>query len=153
METILKFITNTQGGDSSPNFVISRTMLKIAVISKYVLEKASREQLPRHGELWRCQIVRETRAGQNSGCIIVEPIERIDENDIVKLMYGTYTTKLIDKKLIVRPMPEHRGSNWVMPLHHKKMLAEEYKAYCLIVDLSEEEVDTSADHDGPKVYT
>ena len=148
METILKFITNTKDSEagvaSGKNYVISRTLCKIAVISKFVLDAKSRETLPAPGEMWRCRIVKETQPGQNAGCFIVEPIVKIDENDIVKLVPGTFSTTLVDKKLIVRPKEEYAGSSWIISLHHKRILVAEHKAYALIVDLDSEAVTTDS---------
>lgn len=156
METILKWIKNEQvdaDSDEAQNYVISRTMLKIAVISKFML-KDKRMQLPQDGELWRCRIVKETREGQNSGCIIVEPLARVDENDLVKLLPGTFDIKLVGRCLLVRPHAEYRGKNWILPLQHKKILAEEHKAYCLIVDLdsTDADIDLTDGHSMPKVH-
>lgn len=149
METILKFITNTKdseaGAASGKNYVISRTLCKIAVISKFVLDAKSRELLPAPGEMWRCRIVKETQPGMNAGCFIVEPIYKVDENDIVKLVPGTFTTALVDKKLIVRPKQDYSGSSWIISLHHKRILVAEHKAYALIVDLDSEAVTTDSE--------
>ncbi len=155
METILKFITNTKdneaGAASGKNYVISRTLCKIAVISKFVLDAKPREMLPAPGEMWRCRIVKETQPGQNAGCFIVEPIHKVDENDIVKLVPGTFSTSLVDKKLIVRPKTDYAGSSWIISLHHKRILVAEHKAYALIVDLDSEDVIT-ADEPTLKVH-
>lgn len=156
METILKWIKNEQvdaDSDEAQNYVISRTMLKIAVISKFML-KDRRMALPQDGELWRCRIVKETREGQNSGCIIVEPLSRVNEDDLVKLLPGTFDIKLIGRCLLVRPHAEYSGKNWILPLQHKKILAEEHKAYCLIVDLdsTDQDIDLTDAHSTPKVH-
>lgn len=65
----------------------------------------------------------------------LEPLHKVDEDDIVKLVPGTFDIKLIKGKLIIRPKPEYQNQNWIMPLQHKRSLAEEHKAYCVIVEL------------------
>jgi len=147
METILKWFTNSQPSDGQThNEVISRTMLKIAVVSRYILEKESPENLPKSGELWRCRIAKECSPNKNSGCFVVEPIEQVDEESIVKLVPGVFTLTLLDGKLIVRPKEEFGGKNWIMPLQHKHTLAQEHNAYCVIVELDSTGLTTARVH-------
>jgi len=144
VETILKFFHNTKAAASEQNQVISRTMRKIAVVSKYMLDafKHNPDKLPQHGELWRCRIAKECHPGKNSGCFVVEPLERIEEKDLVKLVPGTFDIKLINKQLIIRPKLEYREQNWIMPLQHKRSLCEEHGAYCVIVELDPVQVES-----------
>jgi len=138
METILKWFRNSKQGDGlTHNEVISRTMLKIAVVSKYMLEQhvGDPDSLPKDGELWRCRIAKECHPGKNSGCFVVEPLEKVEEDDLVKLVPGVYTITIIAGQLIVRPKEEFQGKNWIMPLQHKHTLAAEHNAYCVIVEL------------------
>lgn len=132
MICILKFFSNTNRGKDNDNDVISRTMLKIAVVSRHYKKKYP-GNLPKHGELWKCRILREKNPGKNTGCHIVEPIEQVDDKSILHLIPGWYDEKLINGRLIIIPRKPH--INWILPLTHKRIAAEEHDAYCVIVRL------------------
>jgi len=133
MITILKFFTNDGKQENTlKNDIISRTLLKIAVISKYYIEK-NPDKVPKQGEIWRCDIVKETCSGKSKGCFIVEPIEKINEKDIIHLIPGLFYRKLINKRLII--IPKKPELNWILPLTHKHLMVETDGAYCIIVQL------------------
>jgi len=138
MISILKFFENSNykggSGSENENKVISRTLLKIAVVSRHYSQKHP-EKTPKHGELWKCRIVKEISSGQNRGCFIVEPIEKIDDQSIVHLIPGWYDTKVVNGRMVI--VPRKQGVNWILPLTHKRMLSEEHKAYCVLVLLDE----------------
>jgi hypothetical protein len=140
MITILKFFTN-DGKQSNvlKNDIISRTLLKIAVINKYYIEK-NPEKLPKSGELWKCDIIKETCGGKNKGCFIVDPLEKVEENDIMHLIPGFFYQKVLNNRLII--IPKKPELNWILPLTHKHLYTEEVKAYCVIVqlDVTQEEL-------------
>lgn len=138
MRCILKFFENTgYKGKKSPNGeneneVISRTLLKIAVVSHYYSQKHP-EAMPKHGELWDCRIIKEKESGKNKGCFIVEPIKKVDDKTILHLIPGWYDEKLVNGRLLI--IPRKRDTNWILPLTHKRIMAEERGAYCVIVEL------------------
>lgn len=138
MLCILKFFENTNYKDPSKsrnpneNEVISRTLLKIAVVSRHYRQKHP-DLVPKHGELWRCRVVKETNSGKNSGCFVCEPLERIDDKAILHLIPGWYDEKLVNGRLLV--IPRRRNIDWILPLTHKRIMAEERGAYCVIVQL------------------
>jgi hypothetical protein len=134
---ILKFFENTnykdkKGSSDNENEVISRTLLKIAVVSRHYRQKHP-ELMPKHGELWKCRIVKEISSGKNRGCFIVEPVEKVDDKSILHLIPGWYDEKLVNGRLLV--IPRKRDTNWILPLTHKRIMAEERGAYCVIVQL------------------
>lgn len=137
MEVILKFFENDdykgakKGGNE--NEVISRTMLKIAVVSRHFRQKHGDDAMPQDGELWRCKIVKEINSGKNKGCFIVEPLEKLDDQSITHLIPGWYDIKSVNGRLIV--IPRKRGINWILPLTHKRLLSDEHGVYCVIVTL------------------
>lgn len=134
MICILKFFENTSyKGESTDNEVISRTMLKIAVVSRHWRDKNGNEAMPKHGELWRCKIVKEINSGKNKGCFIVEPITKVGDKEITHLIPGWYDSKAVNGRLIIIPRKTH--VNWILPLTHKRIMAEEHGAYCVIVQL------------------
>lgn len=138
MITILKFFENTNKNNNDDNDVISRTLLKIAVVSRHYKLQAT-NIMPKHGELWRCKIVKEISSGINKGCFVVEPIENLEEDSIVRLVPGFFCKKVVKGRLII--FPNKPGFNWILPLTHKKIMAEEFGAYCLIVQLDGSEED------------
>jgi len=138
MLCILKFFENTNykdkkgsGGDNE-NEVISRTLLKIAVVSRHYRQKHP-ELMPKHGELWKCRIVKEISSGKNRGCFIIEPLEKVDDKQILHLIPGWYDDKVVNGRLLI--IPRKQNTNWILPLTHKRIMAEERGAYCVIVQL------------------
>lgn len=136
MISILKFFENAgfkdkNGGDAE-NEVISRTLLKIAVVSRHYKQKHP-DNMPKHGELWRCKIVKETNSGKNKGLFVVTPIEKVDDESLVHLIPGWFDSKLVNNRLII--VPRKQNVNWILPLTHKRIMAEEHGAYCVIVTL------------------
>jgi hypothetical protein len=133
MITILKFFENTnKQNQDDDNDVISRTMLKIAVVSRHYKQQHS-ATMPKHGELWRCKIVKEISSGINKGCFVVEPLEQLSEDSIVRLIPGFFCRKFVKGRLII--YPKKPGHDWILPLTHKRIMAEEHNAYCVIVQL------------------
>ncbi len=134
METILKFFKNKKIDDINNN-LISRTMLKIAVINRHF--KGTK---PNAGELWRCRIIKEINPGTSKGCFIVDPIAPISEKDILHLVPGFFYKKIIENRLII--IPKQKGHSWIMPLHHKRLMADEHKVYAamVILDMADEDI-------------
>lgn len=135
MLCILKFFENTNYKSpttTNENAVISRTLLKIAVVSRHYCQKHP-DRMPKHGELWKCRIVKEIHSGKNKGAFIVESLEKIDDKSIIHLIPGWYDDKLVNGRLLV--IPRKRDTNWILPLTHKRIMAEERGAYCVIVQL------------------
>lgn len=136
MLCILKFFTNNNKG-TGDNDVISRTLLKIAVVNRHYQQKPG-AVMPQHGELWIVKIIKETGTG-NTGTFICEPIEKVDEKSLMHLVPGLFCKQLVKGKLIV--YPKKRGHNWILPLMHKKHMAELHNAYCIIVPLDASDQD------------
>ena len=134
METLVKFIPNTD--PSKANKIISRTLGKLAHIDK--------EWSPPHGvdsprpeEIWRVNVVRETRPSQNRGCFLVHPIQRIPDSEISHLAVGMYEEERHPCGIvIVRPF--NPKLNWIMPLDNKKFIMKHRDAYALVVCLDGE---------------
>lgn len=138
METILKWFKNKKMGDT--NELISRTLLKISVISRYRTKET--DVSPHFGELWRCRIIKEMGSGTSRGCFIVEPLEKVEENQILHIAPGMFYKKLVKNRLIIVPKQDWHGHACILPLQHKHIMAETYGAYAVIVvlDTSEEEL-------------
>jgi hypothetical protein len=157
MEVILKFFKNAQHTTANfTNDVLSRSMMKVAVVTKFMLKEAKANPeivMPKDGEFWKCRIVKETDVGRASGCLIVEPMELVSDKDILKLIPGTYDIALVNGKLVVRPHLAYRGKPWILSLEYKRMLAREHGVYCIIVDINPTDV-TMEDGSvvGPKIY-
>lgn len=133
MIVILKFFQNEQRPDLDT--VISRTLMKVAVISKnYAARSATStaHAMPVDKELWRCRVVKEMYPGEAKGCFIVEPIEKVEHTNTQYLLPNGYTTEVIHGRLLVHPRVK---GNWMLDLMLRKILAEKTGAYCAIVDL------------------
>jgi len=136
--TIVKFIQNKP---ESSNKLISRTLLKIAVVSKFYNPRPSASH-PKADEFWIVNIVKETGEGKASGCFVVEPQFRvptivkdnITSPHILHLAPSMFTYEFVNGKIMVKP--DDPGRPWIMPLELKSLLAQKEKAYALIVCLA-----------------
>ena len=128
METLVKFFENSDKDNS--NAVISRTLCKIAVVDRDWLKQNSNH--PKAGEFWKIKIVRETCIGMTKGCLIVHPIERIDDTTLIHLVPGMYSESINNRVLILTPQ---RQENWIMPLSYKKYYLAQKNVYAIIVNL------------------
>lgn len=131
----MKLFSNTN--PESQNKIISRSLLKIAAVDREWLETAT--ETPKHGEFWLCDILKETAQGRGlKGLFIVKPIKPIPVVDkspqIVHLIPGMYTEEVLDTGVVV-VTPHRQDRNWVMPLHHKSLLAELRGAHAVVVNL------------------
>lgn len=135
MITILKFFENKNSSPRESNDVISRTLSKISVINRNY--KPSDGVFPKHGELWKCRIVKEKEPGKAKGCFLVDPISKLDKDDVKYVIPGLYDERLVNGKLLVYPKRMGPENNWIMPLMLKELIFDKEKAYSLIVVLDE----------------
>lgn len=135
MLTLLKFHNNPEKGENS---VISRTLLKAAVIDRRWKPKPDQEipgtseSFTKEGEFWKVRIVRDTAPGRIAGCFIVEPLCKVLIDDIVHLIPGMYTDTIEKGLVILHPS---QVANWILPLENKKLIAKQHAAYAVIICL------------------
>jgi len=113
---IVKFFSNFHKENSSK--LITKTLCKVGFISR----KYSGD-LPLNEEFWLCKIIDEVSPGQKRGCWMVEPIEKVSETDIQRLVPGFYDERLINGVLYITP---HEKGKWILPLPLKKSISDCY---------------------------
>lgn len=111
---IVKFFSNLNSTNSSK--LITKTLGKVGFIAKRY-----RGELPLDEEFWKCRIYDEIQPGQKKGCWLLEPVEKVAETEIQRLVPGFYEEKLEGGVLYI--FPNERG-NWIMPLIHKKSISD-----------------------------
>lgn len=132
MEVILKFFDNeAQGPD---NILVSRTLGKIAMIARD--RRGAKYPQPKPHEFWRCRILKETNRGKRAGCFLVEPIEQVPADKLLKLLPGMYVSEVVNGQLIVTPTLDYRGKPCILPLEHKHVFSQRNETYCTLVDVS-----------------
>ncbi|HUW14143.1 MAG TPA: hypothetical protein VM537_30755 [Anaerolineae bacterium] len=131
MISVAKFIPNTDHTRS--NKIISRTFGKIAHIHDCWSPPEGTPR-PNPEEVWRVEIIRETRPSQNRGCFIIDPIELVPEESICHLAVGMYDEQRLPSGVVlIRPFnPE---VSWVMPLKDKRAIMADRDAYAMVVCL------------------
>lgn len=148
--TIVKFFYNDK---RTKNQILTRTLGKIGVIDSTKIYVAT----PKSNEFWKVKIIKETRPGQNEGCFVLEPLEKVNIEDTAKLVPGMYDEHLytfnqpkIDGRerttglLIMKP--KNPGHHWVLPLKLKQSIMDIKNTkrhrleeiYAIIVDLTDE---------------
>jgi len=125
---IVKFFTNSV---ENCNSLITRTLKKIGVVDR---EYISGNNSPANGELWKVKIIREICENQNKGCFILDPLELVDPQTVVKLVPGMYEEKVIHKVLCILPKSPFDTYNCIIPLDFKRKLSS-YRA--ILVKLKE----------------
>ena len=113
---IVKFFSNVNKHNSSK--LITKTLGKVGFISRDYAGT-----LPHNEEFWKCSIVDEITPGQNKGCWVLTPLEKIPENEVQKLIPGFYDEQLIEGILYIYP---NENGNWILPLVHKKSISDIY---------------------------
>jgi hypothetical protein len=100
------------------NNLITRTLGKVGVINSQY-----RGDMPKHNELWLSVIIKENCPGNNTGCFILEPINRLDSSSVDRLIPGMYTEEYKDKILFIYPkkLKDNDGDDiyWILPMTHR----------------------------------
>jgi len=117
--TIIKFHENNDV--NRINKIISRTFGKFAVIDKN-WNPTNPKSVPHSEEFWIVKIKMEIRAGQKEGCFVVEPIERIDLEDINPLIPGMYTEKDVENIRFLIPNEQYRNKYLIASTDLKKTI-------------------------------
>lgn len=107
---IVKFFKNVL-----PNYnsVITRTLKKIGVVHRNIKNNIQ------DGEFWKVKILKEICQNQTKGCFILEPIEQINANAIIKLVPGMYEE--LEENNILFIFPKLFGYNYILPLDIKRI--------------------------------
>ena len=126
--TIVKFFQST-GTANHPATLMTRTMGKFGVVDR---EYKNDTNYPADGEFWKVKIVREARPNSNTGCFILEPICKMNVDELIKLVPGLYTEDPIGNILLIRP--KNKG-NWIFPLNEIKK--DKLRKYYALVVLNE----------------
>jgi hypothetical protein len=128
--TVVKFYNNTKVDDS--NTVITKTLLKVGVVDsqwRKAINGAIEE--PRDGEFWKVDVVRETNPGQPRGCFVLQPLAKVESEELSRLVPGMYTEELRGGVLYI--YPKHKNINWILPLKLKQGMRD--RCYAAIVVL------------------
>lgn len=126
VRTVVKFYDNHEPTNS--NKLMTKTLLKAAFIDNDWMDKGP-NIIPKDGEFWLVNIVRETCPGQPKGCFLLHPIRRIEANSLSRLLPGMYREHHYNGCMVLEP--QHTGNetgeiNWILPLRHKKAIKNIY---------------------------
>lgn len=105
IRTIIKFYDNVQRRHR--NALFSRTMRKIAFIDS----AWSGEVRPAHEEFWLVDVVHETCPGEARGCLLVNPLRKVEFGSIGWLVPGMFTEHNHGGFLVL--VPHTGGVNWM----------------------------------------
>lgn len=128
---IAKFYTNPNV--RSKNKLLTKTLAKLGVIDRDWLQamKYSGGAVPQNSEMWKCKITKEIQPGKEKGCFILQPMHKVDYDQIVKLIPGLYTEEKHEGLLIIRPTI---AKNYILPLDQRKKINSK-NIYAIVVDL------------------
>lgn len=104
MQTVVVFHRRNTQGRAGGHPIASSTLGKKGLI-EYSWRPLAGQQMPQGNELWRVQIIRETNPGENRGCLILQPIRKVEPAEMRYLVPGTYTERWENdgKTLIATP--------------------------------------------------
>ncbi len=114
VRAIAKFFQNPDAG--SRNTLLSRTFGKCALIDDSWLkenESKANFRIPKEGEFWVVQVIKETHPGIPKGAILVRPEQHIPYSDVTPLLMGQYTVDFSGGIVYIRP--KFSGCNWMIP--------------------------------------
>ena len=136
MRTVLKMFPNPHEEQREAIPYISRTMCKLAIISK---DYAGLASMPTEPAFFWVRIQQETfargRPTSQSGCFVVEPVGLVKDNTIMRLLPGMFRATATEGIVIIRPT-QTVNLPWIIPLNLRKKLAKEHGAHAVIVDLT-----------------
>ena len=113
--TIAKFHRNADS--ESPNKVVTRTLGKFGFI-----DRNYEGELPKYEEFWLVRVKSNIRPDETQGCLILEPIRKIDyKKEVGKLVWGMYHTEDVGKAItLIVPNKEYEDKLWQLPLEERK---------------------------------
>lgn len=128
LRTVVKFFCNVQpksggvigGKPKIHNHLITRTLGKLGVIdSKWQPEEG--QNLPKDGEFWLVEILRETSPAQAKGVFILAPVRAVDTSEVQRLAPGMYEEENEEGIVIITPK---MGEDfyWMLPLSLRKAM-------------------------------
>lgn len=122
--TLAKFHRNADS--DSPNKIVTRTLGKFGFI-----DRNYEGVMPKYEEFWIVKIIYNIKPDDTQGCLILEPIKKVDyKQEVGKLVWGMYSIKEIGKAVnLIIPNEEFKNKLWQLPLEERKR----YKKKAVIV--------------------
>lgn len=122
--TLAKYYHNRD--TESTNRIVTRTLGKFGIINKDY-----KGEIPKEDEFWLTKIVDNIKPTEHIGCLIVEPIKKIEYENVGILLQGMYDEVPSDNPCLVfiKPKEAFKNSIWQLPLEDKK----KYKNKSVIV--------------------
>ena len=113
--TLAKFHRNADL--ESPNKVVTRTLGKFGFI-----DRNYKGTLPKFEEFWIVKIKYNIKPEDTQGCLILEPIRKVDyKNEVGKLVWGMYSIENVGKAVaLIYPNEEFNNRLWQLPLEERK---------------------------------
>ena len=127
LRTVVKFFTNVQqqsagtieGKPKIHNHLITRTLGKLGVIdSKW---EPGEGGIPKDGEFWLVEIMRETSPARAQGVFVLSPIRPIETSEVQRLAPGMYDEENEQGTVIVTPNLRE-DFYWMLPLSLRKAM-------------------------------
>ena len=127
LRTVVKFFNNVQqqsagtidGKPKIHNHLITRTLGKLGVIdSKW--ESVSGD-IPKDGEFWLVEILRETSPARAQGVFVLSPIRPIETSEVQRLAPGMYDEENEQGTVIITPNLRE-DFYWMLPLSLRKAM-------------------------------
>lgn len=132
VRTVVKYYDNHLDHRASRNRLISKSLLKTALIDEHWLVENEQKTVPQDKEFWLVDIVHETCAGEPRGAFLTHPIRKVEYESIGKLLPGMFEEKWYgeaDSNLLVLE-PKVGGVAWMLPWLHRIRIRH---AYAVIV--------------------
>ncbi|MBP1735899.1 MAG: hypothetical protein H6Q53_2186 [Deltaproteobacteria bacterium] len=114
MKTVVKVFRNSLKPDR--NEFITRTLGKVGLFQSNGVKD---------GELWLVEIVKEQCEGKNTGAFILNPIEKLEINEIRKVTLDECSSKVVDGVCYLTPLDP---GSCILKMKMKKALLAEHHA-------------------------
>lgn len=109
---------------------ISRTLGKFSIVDHDHKSKVQAK------DIWLCQIVKEIHPGQNKGAFILRPVEKIDPENIRKIIPGFYNIQTINRAAIITPNTDPNDF-WLLSKATRQIFSKKY--YAVVVPIQYQE--------------
>lgn len=127
LRTVVKFFTNVQprsegtinGKPKIHNHLITRTLGKLGVVdSKW---EPLEDEIPKDGEFWLVEILRETSPARAQGVFVLSPIKKVETEEVQRLAPGMYDEENEQGTVIITPNLRE-DFYWMLPLSLRKSM-------------------------------
>jgi hypothetical protein len=118
------YLSKSPSGDLK---CISRTLGKFSILDRNFIGDVEDQ------DVWVCRIVREINVGRNQGTFILHPVEKVDMEQVRKIIPGFYDIRPYEHAVSIVPNSDPQDF-WMLSSATRKIFSKKY--YAVIVPIA-----------------